>query len=117
MSRLGVTLTGLIVLLAGQAGAQAPPDIFHNLTVPLRGTLEASVTRIADIAEALGGHLQSPKGASPLSAAWPDGRSLTVGLTGHGAPHPLLLQLTCGNIQRGAKAMCEDIAERYKSES
>jgi len=116
MSRLGATLTVLVVLLAWQAGAQSP-DRVYRLTVPLRGTLEASVTRIADIAEALGGHLQSPKGASPLSAAWPDGRSLTVGLTGQGAPHPLLLQLTCGNIQRGAKAMCEDIAERYKSGS
>ena len=114
MSRIGATLAVLLVLLASHAGAQ-PVDSNYSLTVPLRGTPEASVTRVADIIEGLGGHLQTAKGGSTMTAAWPDGRRLQVVPTVQGTPNTTLLGLSCIAIQGGAKAMCEDIAQRYKA--
>ena len=52
ISRIGATLAVLFVLLASHAGAQ-PVDISYSLDLPLRGTLEASVARVADIVEKL----------------------------------------------------------------
>ena len=34
---------------------------------------------------------------------------------GNPKPNTTFLNLTCGNAQGGAKAMCEDIAQRYKA--
>ena len=48
LSRRGATLAVLFVLLASHAGAQSV-DIIYSLVVPLRGTPEASVSRVADI--------------------------------------------------------------------
>ena len=114
MSHIGAILAVLFVLLASHAGAQSV-DIIYRLVVPLRGTPEASVTRVADIVEGLGGHLQTAKGRPIMMAAWPDGRSLDVVTTVEGTPNTTLLNLTCSNAQGGAKAMCEDIAQRYKT--
>ena len=114
MSRIGTILAVLFVLLASHAGAQ-PVDSKYGLTVPLRGTPEASVARVADIIEGLGGHLQTAKGEATMMAAWPDGRRLTVVPTVQGTPNTTLLDLSCIAIQGGAKAMCEDIAQRYKA--
>jgi hypothetical protein len=114
MSRIGATLAVLFVLLASHAGAQ-PVDSNYSLTVPLRGTPEASVARVADIVEGLGGHLQTAKGGLTMMAAWPDGRRLQVVPAVRGTPNTTLLDLSCIAIQGGAKAMCEDIAQRYKT--
>jgi hypothetical protein len=114
MSRIGATLAVLLVLLASHAGAQ-PVDSNHSLTVPLRGTPEASVARVADIIEGLGGHLQTAKGGPIMMAAWPDGRLLQVVAPVHDTPNTTLLGLSCIARQGGAKAMCEDIAQRYKA--
>jgi hypothetical protein len=111
MSRIGATLAVLLVLLASHAGAQ-PVDSTYSLTVPLRGTPEASVARVADIIEGLGGHLQTAKGGPIMMAEWPDGRILQVT---QGTPNTTLLDLLCIARQGGAKAMCEDIAQRYKA--
>ena len=114
MSRRGATLAVLFVLLASHAGAQSV-DIIYSLVVPLRGTPEASVSRVADIVEGLGGHLQTAKGGPTMMAAWPDGRRLQVVPTVRGTPNTTFLDLTCSNAQGSAKAMCEDIAQRYKA--
>jgi hypothetical protein len=50
-----------------------------------------------------------------MMAAWPDGRSLQVVSTVQGTPNTTLLNLTCSATQGGAKAMCENIAQRYKA--
>jgi hypothetical protein len=114
MSRIGATLAVLFVLLASHTGAQ-PVDSIYSLVVPLRGTPEASVARVADIVEGLGGHLQTAKGGPTMMAAWPDGRSLQVVPTVQGTPNTTLLNLTCSSTQGGAKAMCDDITQRYKA--
>jgi hypothetical protein len=114
MPRIGTTLAVLFVLLASHIGAQ-PVDSIYSLTVPLRGTPEASVARVADIVEGRGGHLQTAKGGPIMMAAWPDGRRLQAVPTVQGTPNTTLLNLTCSAVQGGAKAMCEDIAERYKA--
>jgi hypothetical protein len=114
MSRIGATLAILFVLLASHAGAQ-PVDSIYSLVVPLRGTPEASVARVADIVEGLGGHLQTAKGGPTMMAAWTDGRRLQAVPTVQGTLNTTLLNLTCSNAQGGAKALCEDIAQRYKA--
>jgi hypothetical protein len=114
MSRIRTTLAVLFVLLACHAGAQSVGSIY-SLVVPLRGTPEASVARVAGIVEGLGGHLQTAKGGPTMMAAWPDGRNLQVVPTVQGTPNTTFLNLTCSNAQGGAKAMCEDIAQRYKA--
>jgi hypothetical protein len=65
--------------------------------------------------EGLGGHLQTAKGEPTMMAAWPDGRSLQVVSTVQGTPNTTLLNLTYSATQGGAKAMCENIAQRYKA--
>jgi hypothetical protein len=47
-----------------------------------------------------------------MMAEWPDGRILQVT---QGTPNTTLLDLLCIARQGGAKAMCEDIAQRYKA--
>ena len=114
MSRIGATLAVLFVLLASQAGAQSV-DNLYSLVVPLRGTPEASIARVADIVEGLEGHLQTAKGGPTMIAAWPDGRRLQVVPTVQGTPNTTLLNLSCIAIQGGAKATCKDITRRYKA--
>jgi hypothetical protein len=115
MSRIGATLAILFMLLASHAGAQ-PADMNYSLDVPLRGTLEASVARVAGIVEGLGGNLQTAKGEDTMIAAWPDGRRLAVVQKNlYGTPTQTLLNLSCSNTQDSAKAMCDDIAQRYKT--
>ena len=110
MSRIGATLAVLFVLLASHAGAQSG-DVSFSLVVPLRGTPEASVARVGDIVESLGGHLDTAQGGPIKMAAWPDGRRLQVVQTVDMA----FLNLTCSDAQGGAKAMCDDIAQRYQT--
>ena len=108
------------MLLASYAGAQHA-DMNYSLNVPVRGTPEASVDRVADIVEGLGGHLQTAKGEGILMAEWPDGRRLRVvprilhGTPTQTTPTQTVLDLSCINTQDSAKAMCDDIAQRYKT--
>jgi hypothetical protein len=111
MSRIGATLAVLFVLLASQAGAQSG-DVSFSLVVPLRGTPAASVARVGAIVESLGGHLDTAQGGPIMMAAWPDGRRLQVVQTFDMTS----LDLTCSNAQDGARAMCNDIAQRYQTE-
>jgi hypothetical protein len=110
MSRIGATLAVLFVLLASQAGAQSV-DVSFSLVVPLRGTPKASVARVGDIVKSLGGHLETAQGGPIVMAAWPDGGRLqvvpTVDMT--------FLNLTCSDAHGGARAMCNDIAQRYQT--
>jgi hypothetical protein len=114
MSRIGEALTILFVLLASHGGAQPVDDLF-SLALSPRGTPEASAARIGDIVEQLGGHLQTAKGGLSLVAVWPDGRRLQVVPTVQGTPNPTFLDLTCNSLEGGAKAMCDDIAQRYQT--
>ena len=85
------------------------------LLSPLRGTPEASVARVKDVVEGLGGHLQTAKGGPTMMAAWPDSRGHQVVPTVQGTPNTTLLNLTCSSTPGGAKAMCDDITQRYKA--
>jgi hypothetical protein len=110
MSRRGATLAVLFVLLASQAGAQSA-DVSFSLVVPVRGTPEASFARVGAIVESLGGHLETAQGGPLMLAAWPDGGRLQVVQT----VDMTFLNLTCSNAHGGAKAMCNDIAQRYQT--
>ena len=114
MSRIGEALTILFVLLASHGGAQPVDDLF-SLALSPRGTPEASAARIGDIVEQLGGHLQTARGGLSLVAVWPDGRRLQVVPTVQGTPNTTFLDLTCNSLEGGAKAMCDDIAQRYQT--
>ena len=114
MSRIGEALTLLFVLLASHGGAQ-PVDDICSLVLPPHGTPEASAARIGAIVEQLGGHLQTAKGGRSMVAVWPDGRRLQVVPTGQGTPNTPWLDLTCNSLEGGAKAMCDDIAQRYQT--
>jgi hypothetical protein len=110
MSRIGATLAVLFVLLARQAGAQSG-DVSFSLVVPLRGTPAASVARVGAIVESLGGHLDTAQGEPIMMATWPDGGRLQVVQT----VDMTFLDLTCSNAHGGARAMCNDIAQRYQT--
>ena len=114
MSRIGEALTILFVLLASHGGAQPVDDIF-SLVLPPRGTPEASVARIRAIVATLGGHLQTAPGELSVVAVWQDGRRLQVVPTVQGTPNTTVFDLTCNHLEGGAKAMCEDIAQRYQT--
>ena len=114
MPRRSATVAVLFVLLVSHGGAPPVDDIF-SLVLPPRGTPEASAARIGDIVEQLGGHLQTAKGGLSLVAVWPDGRRLQVVPTGQGTPNTTFLDLTCNSLEGGAKAMCDDIAQRYQT--
>jgi hypothetical protein len=103
-------LAVLFVLLASQAGAQSA-DVSFSLVIPLRGTPKASVARVGDIVKRLGGHLATAQGGPTLMAAWPDGGRLQVVQT----VDMTFLNLTCSNAHGGAKARCNDIAQRYQT--
>ena len=50
-----------------------------------------------------------------MVAVWPDGRRLQVVPTVQGTPNTTCLDLTCNSLEGGAKAMCDDIAQRYQT--
>jgi len=114
MPRIRATVAVLFVLLVSHGGAQPVDDIF-SLVLPPRGTPKASVARIRDIVEKLGGHLQTATSELSVVAVWQDGRRLQVVPMVQGTPNTTVFDLTCNHIEGGAKAMCEDIARRYQT--
>jgi hypothetical protein len=114
MPRISATVAVLFVLLVSHGGALPVDDIF-SLVLPPRGTPEASVARIRAIVATLGGHLQTAPGELSVVAVWQDGRRLQVVPTGQGTPNTTVFDLTCNHLEGGAKAMCEDIAQRYQT--